>query len=469
MKIAFLHYHLKTGGVTTVIKQQLDAIGKQWQTLVLTGFPPETPFPADFVHIPELGYSSQYKKQFDPEDAADMIVNAIRQKFNGLCDVLHIHNPTLAKNKRFLDIIKSLQKRGLTLFLQIHDFAEDGRPLDYFADEYPVDCHYGVINQRDYDILLAAGLNEDGLHRLANSANPDHISPGCESEKSMVLYPVRAIRRKNIGEAILLSLFFRSGQTLAVTLPPNSLADKKSYTGWKAFVKDRNINFEFEIGLMHNFNALVQSAQFLITTSITEGFGFSFLEPWLFKKLLWGRSLPDICRDFTKKGIRLDHLYAGLHVPVDWISRQRFNQRWVACVRNACRLFNLPTNEVLTPEAFESITEDDLIDFGILDEAAQKEVIIRLISSKLDAEKLIRINPFLSDPGMVSDRNELVEVNKRVIQRCYNSTIYRQKLRDLYHKVATRPVQQRIDKTALASAFLNLQHFSLLKWGNYVE
>jgi hypothetical protein len=398
-----------------------------------------------------------------------MIVNAIRQRFNGLCDVLHIHNPTLAKNKKFLDIIKSLQKRGLTLFLQIHDFAEDGRPHHYFADEYPVDCHYGVINQRDYDILLTAGLNEDGLHRLANSADPGHISPRPELEKSLVLYPVRAIRRKNIGEAILLSLYFRPEQTLAVTLPPNSLVDKNSYTGWKTFVKERDINFEFEIGLKHDFYTLVLSAQFLITTSITEGFGFSFLEPWLFKKLLWGRSLPDICRDFTDQGIQLDHLYAGLHVPVDWIGWQGFIQRWTASVKNACRLFNLPTYQILAPETFESITKDDLIDFGILDEAAQKEVIIRLITSKFDAEKLIRINPFLSDPGRVSNRSERIKANRQIIQGCFNATVYRQKIQDLYHKVAANPVQQKIDKTVLASAFLNLQRFSLLKWGDYVE
>jgi hypothetical protein len=288
-------------------------------------------------------------------------------------------------------------------------------------------------------------------------------------EKSLVLYPVRAIRRKNIGEAILLSLYFRPEQTLAVTLPPNSLVDKNSYTGWKTFVKERDINFEFEIGLKHDFYTLVLSAQFLITTSITEGFGFSFLEPWLFKKLLWGRSLPDICRDFTDQGIQLDHLYAGLHVPVDWIGWQGFIQRWTASVKNACRLFNLPTYQILAPETFESITKDDLIDFGILDEAAQKEVIIRLITSKFDAEKLIRINPFLSDPGRVSNRNERIKANRQIIQGCFNATVYRQKIQDLYHKVAANPVQQKIDKTVLASAFLNLQRFSLLKWGDYVE
>ena len=77
MKIAFLHYHLKTGGVTTVLRQQLAAIGKKEHTLVLTGLAPETPFPADFVHIPELGYSSQYKKKFNPDDVANLADTAM--------------------------------------------------------------------------------------------------------------------------------------------------------------------------------------------------------------------------------------------------------------------------------------------------------------------------------------------------------------------------------------------------------
>jgi hypothetical protein len=469
MKIAFLHYHLKTGGVTTVLKHQLAAIGKKWQTLVLSGLAPETPFPADFVHIPELGYSSQFKNKIDPDDVAETIINAIRHKFRGSCDVLHVHNPTLAKNIRFLEILKSLQKRGLNLFLQIHDFAEDGRPFDYFADEYPADCHYGVINQRDYDILLAAGLQKNGLHRLVNAVNPCLSKPQVELQKPLVLYPVRAIRRKNIGEAILLSLFLRHGQTLAVTLPPNSPADIKSYEGWKDFVKDQELNPEFEKGLAHDFETLVRSAEFLITTSITEGFGFSFLEPWLFKKFLWGRNLPDISRDFTRNGIQLEHLYTSLRAPVDWIDFRRFNQRWTACVLNACKLLNLPTDKALILEALDSITKDGVIDFGILDEAAQKEVILRLISSRLDAEKLIQINPFLSDPGMVSGKKELIKTNKRIIQQCYNPTIYRQQLLSLYNNVVTTPVKQRIDKTVLAAAFLNLEQFSLLKWGDYLE
>jgi hypothetical protein len=302
-----------------------------------------------------------------------------------------------------------------------------------------------------------------------NTVNPCPIKPQAELEKSLILYPIRAIRRKNIGEAILLSLFFRHGQTLAVTLPPNSPSDIMSYEGWKVFVRDQKLRLEFDMGLSHDFETLVRSAEFLITTSITEGFGFSFLEPWLFEKLIWGRNLPDICRDFTRNGIRLEHLYDGLRVPVDWIGLHRFNQKWTACVLDAFRLFNLPTNKALILKALDSITKDGVIDFGLLNEAAQKEVIIRLISSTKAAEKLLQINPFLSDPGMVSDKNERINTNKRLVQKCYSQTIYRQRMLDLYNKVVTNPVKQRINKTVLATAFLNLEEFSLLKWGAYVE
>ncbi len=464
-----MHYHLKTGGVTTVLKHQLNAIGEKWQTLVLTGLPPETSFPADFVHIPELGYSSQYKKAIHPDDVAESIISAICNKFNGLCDVLHVHNPTLAKNKYFLRILKSLQQKGLNLFLQIHDFAEDGRPHAYFMDEYPSDCHYGVINQRDYDILLAAGLKKGGLHRMVNIVNPNPIKPQLKFKKPLVLYPIRAIRRKNIGEAILLSLFFIHSQTLVITLPPNSPPDIKSYEEWKAFVKDYNLNLDFDKGLHCDFETLVLSADFLITTSITEGFGFSFLEPWLFKKLLWGRSLPDICRDFTKNGIRLDHLYNALFIPLDWINLRRFKRRWTACVLNASTLFNLSTDMTLALNAFDMITKNGVIDFGLLDETAQKEVIVRLISSKKASEKLIQINPFLANPGMVSDKSERINTNKRVIEKCYNPALTRQRMLRLYETVVTTPVKQSIEKTALATAFLDLEKFSLLKWSDYVH
>ena len=136
MRIAFAHYHLKTGGVTTVLRQQIEAVKNDCEILVLTGELPDSPFPADIKLIPGLAYydrSSQ--KIFNPKKVAESIINAIHSKWKEGCNILHVHNPLLAKNKIFLKILHELRKREIRFFLQIHDFAEDGRPLSYFDED----------------------------------------------------------------------------------------------------------------------------------------------------------------------------------------------------------------------------------------------------------------------------------------------------------------------------------------------
>ena len=235
MKIVFIHYHLKTGGVTTVIKQQIDSIKHDCRILVLSGEPAENRFPADVIHIPGLGYTREQDDSYDPKTVAESIQNAITRRWPDGCDLIHVHNPTLAKNINFLRILKTLQKQNPKLFLQIHDFAEDGRPAAYFEDEYVSDCHYGVINSRDYRILKKAGLKDTGLHRIINTVDgleEMEVSGECQNR---VLYPVRARRRKNVGEAILLSTFFKEDEILTLTLPPVSPVDLAAYSKWKRF------------------------------------------------------------------------------------------------------------------------------------------------------------------------------------------------------------------------------------------
>ena len=467
MKVAFLHYHLKTGGVTTVLKQQITAVGHHSETLVLTGSLPDEPLNVDIRHIPDLGYSHESQNPCDPVEVARLVMKAILQKFNGPCDVLHIHNPTLAKNRQFLDIITLLQNEGVNLLLQIHDFAEDGRPQAYFKQAYPADCHYGVINKRDYQILLKAGLKRNGLHLLENTVTAPDMTRKAELSKSMVLYPIRAIRRKNIGEAILLSLFIGDGKAVVITLPPNSPDDIASYRHWQAFVRDQGLNIQFDQGLKQDFRTLVLAADSLISTSITEGFGFSFLEPWLSGKLLWGRKLADICRGFEGKGVSLEHLYTTLKVPVDWIDLGRFWDRWSDCVRKACKLYHFSLGSDRLGRAFEVITADGTIDFGLLDETFQKTIILRLIASARNTAKLVQLNPFLAEPGLVADPGGLIAANRQAILHQFDPVIYREKLMNIYAKVSTTPIRQKIDKTVLVSSFLNLEQFSLLKWCDY--
>lgn len=470
MKIAFIHYHLKTGGVTTVLSRQIKAIFHSCETLILTGSPSSlTDIPCETVFIPGLGYDNTNQSQPEPKTVARSVIAAIRLKWKNGCDVLHVHNPTLAKNKNFLKILKLLQKSGIKLFLQIHDFAEDGRPFSYFPDEYVSNCHYGVINSRDYRILLQSGLKAEGVHRIFNTVKPIVLDSGKSGHTNRILYPVRAIRRKNVGEAILLSCFFKQDDFLTITLPPNSPADIKSYKGWKTFVKENHLKIEFEAGIHHDFKNLVCSSKYLITTSIMEGFGFSFLEPWTADKLLWGRYLPDICHDFKKNGLLLDHLYPRLIVPLKGDDKKRLYKKFMSAMSKNSLIFNIPIDQDTVKSSFKKMTSNQTIDFGLLDEHFQKKFIYRIIFEEQEKKLFTRLNPFLAHPGKVRDEKSLVKNNKNVVLKHYNKTGYQKRLLEIYRIVSSSTVHHKIDKKRLLSHFFNLESFSLLKWENYIE
>jgi glycosyltransferase involved in cell wall biosynthesis len=467
MKIAFLHYHLKTGGVTTVIRQQVEAIRNDCETLAIAGEIP-VEFPIHVATVPGVAYDSENTPSFSPEATASQIIDSITKKWPEGCDVLHVHNPLLAKNENFLKVLEILKAEGTTLFLQIHDFAEDGRPLSYFHEEYPADCHYGVINSRDFKILLKTGLQKNGLHMIPNMITPlGHKPEYCELN-NFVLYPVRAIRRKNIGEAILLSLFFKNRETLAVTLPPNSQSDMLSYNGWKKFTKRENLNVKFEASAENDFSSLVSKSKYLITTSITEGFGFSFLEPWTAGKALSGRRLPDITADFERKGIRLDTLYTAISIPVDWIGKKNLYTKIKTTIETNCRLFGYLSEYLDIESIFEKITANNKIDFGLLDENFQKQVISRVLSSGKHSNQIVSMNPFLMNFS-ASAPIDVIEQNKNKIMENYNEEVYRNNLLQIYKKVLQSRVIQRIDKTKLFFLFLNPERLNLLKWSSYAE
>ena len=465
MKIAFLHYHLKTGGVTTVLRGQVAAIRGVCDTLVLTGDRAGTVWPCEVTEISEIGYDRPDSPPLAPQPVADKVLKAISDVWPQGCDVLHVHNPTLAKNRCLLRVLNRLQLSGISLFLQIHDFAEDGRPGAYFREPYPADCHYGVINSRDREILLRAGLDPGGVHLVPNAIQPLPVER--RRPEPLVLYPIRAIRRKNLGEAILLSLFLRNAQRLDVSQPPNSPQDIASYRAWKRFVKEKRLNVNFEVGRKVDFSALVGAAASMVTTSIAEGFGFSFLEPWTAGLLLWGRKLGEVCRDFEQNGVRLDHLYDRLAVPFDWFDTDAFFQRWRTAAFAAAYAYDHP----LAPEAVDrnlaAMTRGKMVDFGNLDETSQRHILSRLLTDGAARANLITLNPWMEHPGIVSDSEDIIADNRKAVADRYSPALYRERLLTIYDRVAHHPVRHRIDKRVLLDAFFDLERFPLLKWGAY--
>ena len=165
MKVALLHYHMKPGGVSTVMREQVQALRHHADTLVLIGEAPTTKLETSAVVIPSLGYDSAASERTSGAGLADAVLAAISARWPQGCDILHVHNPTLGKNRHWLEMLQILAQRGVRLFLQIHDFAEDGRPQVPVSPVYPANSHYAVVNARDYHIL-----NRCGLHRKGRSA-----------------------------------------------------------------------------------------------------------------------------------------------------------------------------------------------------------------------------------------------------------------------------------------------------------
>lgn len=472
MRVVLVHFHLDTGGVTTVVRQQVDAlIERGHDLLLLSGSAPNGEWPAPVEIIPGLAYdSANGGASPGADETADTIFGAINRAWpDRLPDLVHVHNPTLAKNRRLQAVLKKLQRNGLTLLCQLHDFAEDGRPTVYFQEPYVADCHYAVVNGRDRDILTRCGLTEKGVHYLPNAVPPLEGPQGNSAPKgTCVLYPVRAIRRKNIGEALLLQLCAFSDIPLTITLPPTSAADLPSYEMWRHYVDRRHLPVTFEAGLHNDFRQLVADSRYLISTSINEGFGFSFLEAWTAGKALWGRRLPDICDDFSRKGIDLGHLYSQLPIPLEWVDADRLKQMWQATRADAFQRYAMMVTSDQLDEEWQEMTCTNRIDFGLLSERFQRAVLDRVIDDPKNGTKQLQaINPGLLNFGVIPDSRRLIEINRRAILEAFSLTNYANRLVELYENVLSTPVEQGIDKTALARAFMAPSRFSLLKWSAF--
>ena len=121
------------------------------------------------------------------------------------------------------------------------------------------------------------------------------------------------------------------------------------------------------------------------------------------------------------------------------------------------------------PTTFKDMTTDGHIDFGLLDESFQKEIIIELCSKNNRRAELIELNPFLSEPGRVRSKENLITKNQAVILNRFNRARYRDRLLDVYEIVKKRPVEHEIDKKVLLKSFFDLRNFSMLKWSQYAD
>jgi glycosyltransferase involved in cell wall biosynthesis len=162
--------------------------------------------------------------------------------------------------------------------------------------------------------------------------------------EKLLVYAVRGVPRKNLSEALLLTRLLNllsSGQggiphalqpdgpfRLVVAISPEEPKFRRYTEMLQEFV-ERN-NFEAKLGLgglitpqtktgpdgkvqTYGVAELYAAGAAAITTSVLEGFGFGFLEPWCAGRVVIGRRLC-VVDDFIREGLRMEHFYRRLAV-----------------------------------------------------------------------------------------------------------------------------------------------------------
>ncbi|MFU8847170.1 MAG: hypothetical protein ACNA77_00435, partial [Opitutales bacterium] len=313
-----------------------------------------------------------------------------------------------------------------------------------------------------------AGVPAERLHILANPVEATPPSDHSEASKilaalkteRLILYPVRAVRRKNFGEMLLWAAMAEAGDVFATTLGPTNQNYLSAYQDWQDFAQRHRLPVQFGIGECHDwsFEAIMGSAHSILSTSIAEGFGLAFLEPWLFGKAIRGRDLPDITADFKTKGIELDGLYPSLPIPAEWIDRDQLANAIREGLSAAYTTYGKPLPKNALDRAFDAISpQPGQIDFGGLNEALQKNVIERVLTDATARNALPRLD----------ELNDLtfIENNAHKVMGIYGLSRYAENLIHIYASIEPGPGEatQYLDPAKILDGFLLPERFRLLR------
>jgi glycosyltransferase involved in cell wall biosynthesis len=473
MRIAIIHYHFNKGGVRSVVENAGHALAaSDLRFCVLTGEPlpedgavaagtlPQSGMP--YRVLPELAYGAEASPGL-----AERARGLAAEVLGGAPDLWHFHNHSLGKNGSVPALAAELVSAREPVLLQIHDFAEDGRPDNYaYLREagllepgrglYPGGgrVHYAVLNGRDAGFLKRAGAER--VHLLPNAVHvpaEEGATLPPTGESPLYLYPTRAIRRKNIGEFLLWARLRGENTRFAVTMAPANPVEKPIYEAWVALAAELGLPVEWEYGTRSGlgFPALMASAERVVTTSVGEGFGLAFLEPWLFGRPVAGRDLPEITRDFTAEGLRFPGLYEALPVRVD---RRELRTSYERALAGAFGSYGRVLREAELEAAWAEVTAGGFVDFAKLDEAGQAWV-IREGARFVDLPEVPAVGP------------EVLEENRRIIAERYGPAAYGRRLEEVYRAVAegARDAENEwnVDGARLLECFLAPSRFTPLR------
>ena len=424
---------------------------------------------AQHIAIESLDYDSIVEPTESLPSRAQRLSNSLVQTLdqNGFsCDetLLHWHNHSLGKNAAAPPVIRELASRGWRLLLQVHDFAEDNRPSNYaeiirsshakssgevdrFLYPRAANIHYAALTTADASVFRQIGLPASQMHCLPNSI-ASHQSELPDQDESLQLvrqsfqlpsdsrwslYPVRGIRRKNVAEWLLLSRWMPEERFTGLTLCPDNPVERRSYERWRELAKSVAPRAVFGAGESDEltFSQNVAASDYILSTSVAEGFGMAFLEPWLAGRSVIARNLPTVTSDFSSNGIKFPCLYESIPIPGEqsWI-RECYEETAAAQAKAWSEV-----GQAFRPKFAPQSDAVDTIDFAMLTPARQAEVLQRFSKdSGYEAEAKARSSQLVSALNGSTD-SETVAHNRRVVADVYSPLERASQLCDVYRAV----------------------------------
>ena len=295
---------------------------------------------------------------------------------------------------------------------------------------------------------------------------------GVSQNHTYTLYPVRGIRRKNVGELLLWSALADESTEFGITLAPLNPVEFEYYQKWRQLASELKLRCHFETGGdgRMSFAENLSAADWILTTSAAEGFGMVFLESWLFERPLVGRDLPEITADFIAAGLRLDGLYDRLEVPTSWFDWEDYLQALLAAYSDVMQSYGRDRlSASAMQEAIDQLANEGTVDFADLNERLQQSVIRRVYDDPQSRQALLRLNPLIESAlrADISHMAETIDHNKQVIQERYSLEASGRRLLELYRNVIASQRENNVEPLGqserILDSFLDLNRFRMIR------
>jgi glycosyltransferase involved in cell wall biosynthesis len=509
-----IHYHLRAGGVTTVIQRYSEAFAKltncDSQSIVMCN---ENISDADnytkIVRVNECEYKNYTDEtEFinDREKIEFSLDKCIYEQHKQGRVVVIAHNLALGKNlaltSAFYNSAIRYSQDTITFFSVLHDFAEEGRineidairNVERFQNDIkkqmycigapvkivvPSKSTMYMMRKFGFDVATVSNpvncdkhvVNKNTIENIRYSlfSNTHKQLLPFDKNKRIAYYPVRIIPRKNIYEAILIScIFFDSS---LITGPSgNSVQDIIRYRNLDDFVRRNKLPVITDViakcDLQNKYHeklveTIMLASDYVVSTSVSEGFGYTLFEPWIQQKMLIARkitgfSMPDGWND--------DSMYSFLPVPVKWIDINRINKEYDVY------FFECFGKEKKWP--FEKyFVHDMFVDFAALSEYDQMSIIEMILDDSSKRNEWFKIleesvNGWSGLQQIYNRAMQSISYHSNIIQGEFGDNVFRKTFSDVFLQSGSNFIQQA-DYQKIETHFQSPDYFRLLLGNQY--